>query len=142
MAGRAVFGVINLGDELNPEIIMIQDSDKRPPAMWKLPGGRCESEESIELALRREVEEEIGVALRPGQRILSETIEGRTSSHVFEAWTVLSNGLIRDQLRSGNEVKQIEVVTVDDFNRLKSESRILPHHQAAIEEYFLRFCIV
>jgi len=71
-----------------PEILLIQR--KAPPfkAMWALPGGFMEMEETLEEAARRELQEETGI--RAGDLIRFDTYDkpgrdprGRTITQVF-----------------------------------------------------------
>lgn len=54
---------------------------------WEFPGGKCEPGETHEDCLRREIEEELGVAARVGRKVfeVSHAYPGRTVElHFFE----------------------------------------------------------
>jgi 8-oxo-dGTP pyrophosphatase MutT (NUDIX family) len=59
--------------------------DHRNETIWELPGGRINVDESIEMALKREVLEELGVAVTIKDLIYSEQIihTGDGSPHLF-----------------------------------------------------------
>lgn len=57
---------VAVGILINPEGMMLMTT--RPPGKvyadhWEFPGGKLEAEESVEQALRRELQEEIGVTI-------------------------------------------------------------------------------
>jgi len=49
----------------NDEILITQRPDRVHLArLWEFPGGKVEDDESFEVALRREIEEELGIKIR------------------------------------------------------------------------------
>ncbi len=71
------------------------------PGLWEFPGGRVEAGESDEVALRREVQERLGVSVR---------VEGRIASrrHDYERYSVDLN-LYEAHLEPGEQPKAARV---------------------------------
>jgi A/G-specific adenine glycosylase len=62
--------VIRKGGGLVPKLLIAQ----RPPdgmlgGLWEFPGGKCHAGETLEDCLRREIEEELGIKIKVGERI-------------------------------------------------------------------------
>src|SRR5688572_24640425 len=55
---QVVAAVVSRGDEF---LVCRRGPDKRYPGLWEFPGGKCEPGESISIAVRRELCEELGV---------------------------------------------------------------------------------
>ena len=55
---QVVAAVVSRGDEF---LVCRRGPDKRYPGLWEFPGGKCELGESIGIAARRELREELGV---------------------------------------------------------------------------------
>jgi len=55
------------------EVLMVRDSGK-DSAMWDLPGGKINVDESIEAGLRREIKEELGIDINVDSLICSEQV--------------------------------------------------------------------
>lgn len=61
MAGyriRVVAALVSRGDEL---LVCQRPLDKRHGGLWEFPGGKCEGKETLAAAVRRELNEELGV---------------------------------------------------------------------------------
>ena len=65
-----VAGIILKEDEV---FIALRLADKHQGGFWEFPGGKVESGESFELALKRELQEEVGITLGSCQHF--ETLE-------------------------------------------------------------------
>jgi len=55
--------------------------------LWEFPGGKKETDEGLEECIIREIREELGVHIKPGERLLSVTHEYASKIvelHVFE----------------------------------------------------------
>lgn len=118
---------------LEGDILLIQDRHE-PPPMWKLPGGKVELGESPEIALYRELNEEIGIIVLPvdDKDIVSEE---KIGDHVFRVY--------RARYYSGkfklcsDEINRVEAFSIDGVRQLLSHSRILPKHATALQKYFI-----
>jgi A/G-specific adenine glycosylase len=59
--------------------------------LWEFPGGKVEAGESLEDCLRREIQEELGVRIRVGERLTvvrHAYTHFRITLHAFHAWIV------------------------------------------------------
>lgn len=84
---RGVLGIIRDAGRL----LMIQRSKfVRVPLAWCFPGGTIEPGESQEIALVREMQEELSLDVAPGKRLMTQTKhEGRLILYCWSA-TILS----------------------------------------------------
>ncbi len=55
---QVVAAVVSRGDEF---LVCRRSPDRRHAGLWEFPGGKCEPGESISIAARRELREELGV---------------------------------------------------------------------------------
>ena len=71
-------------------MLLIQRSDAvKAPLTWCFPGGHIEPGESQEAALVREMREELGVEVRPGEYLLTQTKHaGQLVLHCWSATIV------------------------------------------------------
>lgn len=131
--GFAVFAIM----EGLPEgkILLIHDKDKPAPAMWKLPGGKAEDGEWPELALIRELNEELKINVMPPSD-KDVVFEKDLGNHVFKVYKVeYYNG----KIGAGEEVEWLKLFSVAEVKEMISENKILPKHAAALNAYFYQF---
>ncbi len=77
-----ILGLIRRGDRL----LLIQRSEAvKAPLTWCFPGGHIEPGESQAEALVREMREELGVEVRPGEYLLTQTKHG--GQLVLHCWS-------------------------------------------------------
>jgi len=57
---QVVAAVVSRGNDL---LVCRRSRDKRYAGLWEFPGGKCEPGESIGVAVRRELREELGVSV-------------------------------------------------------------------------------
>ncbi len=128
--GMAVFAIINgLPEE---KIILVHDKHKPPPPMWKLPGGKVEPWESPEIALYRELNEEIGINILPltDKDVIFEKDLG---THIFRVYKVIyHSGQITPYQE---EIERLNLFSEKDIRQMLLDKKILPKHGAAITEY-------
>ena len=80
---RGVIGILNRGDEY----LMIRRAEGvAKPGCWCFPGGHVERGETPRQAVGRELYEELGIHVRPTQRLGSLRV--LDSRHILVAWRV------------------------------------------------------
>ncbi|MBK8269767.1 MAG: NUDIX domain-containing protein [Planctomycetes bacterium] len=111
-----VVGVIRRNDRL----LVIQRSEfVRAPLAWCFPGGEIEEGESQEIALIREMREELNADVLPGKLLTTQTKHGGRLILYFWSATLV-NG---EPNANPKEVACIEWLTPDE---LRSKEGILP----------------
>ena len=127
--GFAVFGIIEgLPDGKIP---LIHDKDKPAPAMWKLPGGKAEDGEYPELALIRELAEEIKINVIPpsDKDIIFEKDLG---NHIFKVFKVR---YYSGEICVGEEVEWIKLFSIEEVLAMIIGNQILPKHAQALTKH-------
>ncbi|MGO9232483.1 MAG: NUDIX hydrolase [Bryobacteraceae bacterium] len=118
-------------------ILMAQRGKQPMKGWWSLPGGAVEAGESLDAAVRREVREETGLAVKPVK--VFEVFERilRDASGAPEYHYVLIDYICRvtgGDLRAGDDVCRVEWVRLRDLPELEITDGTL----AVIEGAFLK----
>ena len=113
---RGIIGIISRGDKL---LVIQRSKHVRAPLTWCFPGGEIEPGESYAEALVREMREEIGVEVEPGEHVTTQTKhDGRL---ILYCWTAeIVSG---DPTPNPREVAQIVWMTPDE---IRVKEGILP----------------
>jgi len=98
--------------------------------LWECPGGKVEPAESERDALVRELDEELGIAVRVGDRVGPEFDIGE--GYVLHAYLVewisgIPSPTVHDALR------WVRADEVDDLAWLPSDAPLIPHLRAALD---------
>jgi len=114
--------------EINGKIVLIKR--KNPPFGWAIPGGFVEEGETVEEAVRREMDEETNLSLRNLEQFHvysdpSRDPRGHTVSVVF---TAKGGGIAKAK----DDAKELTLFTEDDL-----PGNISFDHKKIISDYFL-----
>ena len=99
-------------------LISLRADEAHQGGLWEFPGGKVEPGESVELALSREFEEELGICVHSCTPFIQISHDYEDKSVLLDVWNVQSfSGVPR-----GREGQQIEwraqsALCVDDFPR-------------------------
>lgn len=118
-------------------VLMAQRGKQPMKGAWSLPGGAVEVGESLDAAIRREVREETGLAVKPVK--VFEVFERilRDAAGVPEYHYVLIDYLCRvtgGALRAGDDASHVEWVRVRDLPRLEMTEGTLDVIERAFQE--------
>ncbi|HTO70906.1 MAG TPA: CoA pyrophosphatase [Myxococcota bacterium] len=116
---RAAVAVTLIGDADSRACFLITRRSSRlrdHPGQWALPGGRCDAGETAEESARRELREELGLALAPGDA-LGRLDDFPTRSGFAITPVVFWGGAAPALVPSPAEVEAVYVVPVDELDR-------------------------
>lgn len=93
--------------------------------LWELPGGRVEADESIMDALVRECDEELGVAVRPGERF-GPPVWLRADLVLLTVTAVLVPGGPQPVAREHTALRWLGINELDVVSWLPADLALLP----------------
>ena len=115
-----------------PFVLMIRRGPSGPdPGYWAPPSGKVEPGERQEVAVIREVKEEVGVTIRPVRKVWESISAG--GIHTLHWW--LANAEDHDLRPDRREVSDARWVTVQEIATLKPT---FPGDRHFFEEVFQR----
>lgn len=114
------------------QLLLVQQKKKVAYGLWSYPGGRVEANESLEQAIIREAQEELGLELidpKPFKIYRIETTEGSLEINSF-------TGDIRGDIKlKTDELLAYRWFTLDDLRVSKSELRGEVVFQQAVDAF-------
>ncbi len=117
----------NLGVELwnfyDKKLLLTQRaSNKSHPGEWEVPGGCCQTMETSDDTINREIMEEIGYKLNNNYNLIGSSLY---KHHYVDLYKSNIDINLRDCILQDNEVSGIMYVTKDEFLKLHSEDKIV-----------------
>lgn len=128
MKDSVVFGIIEVPGE-EERLILIADNDKPAPRFYKFPGGRARSWESPEIALFREIVEEVGINIDKNPTEIIR-IDKRNHEVIFFYGKYYSG-----EIRAGQEVAEILLSTPAEIQAMVEKGQVLRSHAEAFGKY-------
>lgn len=120
---RVVAGIIKKSDKIL--IVQRLSTCKREPDKWEFPGGKIEKEETPEIALSREIKEELGLGVEVGE-LFGGTVKDYGKEQIFIFYyfvKITKNKKIR--LNGCQNFKWVKLDDTGKFDFADADKRIL-----------------
>jgi 8-oxo-dGTP diphosphatase len=103
-------------------LVLIKRRNEPGAGLWSLPGGRIEAGETDEQALVREILEETGLSVTPGQLLGTVQRPARDGAvaDIRDYLAVVTGG----SLRAGDDAADARWVTKDEMLRMQDAGRL------------------
>jgi 8-oxo-dGTP diphosphatase len=88
------------------------------PNMYTFPGGKVEGNDSIEETLVKEVEEEIGLILKPGKILLKDKTFIRPDDQTAKVWSYLCEVVSDLPIKLSSDFTDYKWVNLDELKKL------------------------
>lgn len=126
--GTIIFSAIEGFPGQGDKIALVHDKDKPEPILWKLPGGTVRKGESIDVALYRELSEEINTIVAP---LNSEDVPfvKQLKGHRFIAVKATYHS---GESRPQEDVEKLIYRTKDQIRGMIQRRQIVPTHAEAL----------
>lgn len=115
MGNKAIH--VAAGVILNPDgkvLIAKRPDDVHQGGLWEFPGGKLESDEPVEVALKRELQEELGVDIQDAHPLIRIHHDYPDKSVLLDVWKITAfTGYAH-----GKEGQPIKWVAVEELNQL------------------------
>ncbi len=88
--------IVKAGVKKDDKVLWVQEKKEIAKHLWNMPGGKVEDGEDLETALRREIDEELGLGVKSLRRVKTHRLEdehGKIAIVLYE--TELSDGEIK-----------------------------------------------
>ena len=81
----AVGVITNQRDEV---LIALRHADSHQGGLWEFPGGKLEPGEDVQTALRRELSEELDIAVEPDRELIQVTFDYPEKTVLLDVWMI------------------------------------------------------
>lgn len=121
-------GVVTDAEDI---LISRRPEDSMLGGLWEFPGGKQEDGESIEEALRRELDEELGIAVSVGEKIETVPHEySHLSINLHAYWCTIASG--EPSSEEGQKWRWVGVENLDEYAFPKANKTILERVQESM----------
>ena len=125
--GNGPFSTVDAIIEINGGVVLIKRSN--PPFGWALPGGFVDYNESLEDAVRREMQEETNLELEELRQFHTYSAPGRDPRFHTICTVFLARG--KGKPKSGDDAASLEIVKLDEVEKLDFAF----DHKKILEDY-------
>ena len=101
-------------DECGRVLISRRHANSHQGGLWEFPGGKVESGENVDVALRRELQEELGITIGAVQALLEISHDYVDKQVLLDVWQVL-NFSGRAEGREGQPLLWVPVLELSDY---------------------------
>ncbi len=97
--------------------------------LWEFPGGKCEAGETMVECLQRELQEELGIAVKIGERVekITHRYQEKTVTLFFFRCDLVSGEL---RGREGQAVAWVRAGELENYNFPEADARLLERLKA------------
>jgi ADP-ribose pyrophosphatase YjhB (NUDIX family) len=126
-----VFGIIEMPGKGKKEkkVVLIADSDKPAPRFYKFPGGRVRANENAEIALFREIVEEVGINIDKNVTQVA-TMDKKSHKIIFFCCKYYCG-----KIKPGQEVAEVLLLSQAEIQKMITDGKVLPNHAEAFRKY-------
>lgn len=104
----SVGGIVKKGKQ----VLLVQRAEDPGKGMWTIPGGFAEQDETIAVAIQREIKEEAGISTRVGAITMLAELPGANWHDIYVVFTLdYLSGKLKQQRE---EVRALKFCTVDE----------------------------
>lgn len=115
----------------NKVLIALRDPHAHQGGLWEFPGGKVEARENVELALVRELYEELGLVAEEFKPLMEIIYDYPDKSVRLDVWWVQAfSG--EPEGREGQPIKWVDVDQLTDFSFPEANQAIIEAIQAAV----------
>ena len=140
----AVGAIVTHGEQ----ILLIQRGHPPGEGLWTIPGGRVEVDETLPEAVRREIQEECGIAVEPGQpaimldRLLHDATGTLTAHYlIVDFWATVA-GSERPTVAASSDARAAGWFTMAEIRQLPTTLNLLSYLEEALRRRNNGGCLV
>lgn len=117
VAGRRVACAGAVVSRADGRILVVRRGQAPSAGLWSIPGGRVDANETLEVAARREVQEETGLDVVVGALIGEVELPHGADTYLVSDFAATVDG-DPDELRAGDDASDARWVTYDEIQSL------------------------
>ncbi|HEX5416064.1 MAG TPA: NUDIX hydrolase [Chloroflexota bacterium] len=140
----AVGAIVTHGEQ----ILLIQRGHPPGEGRWTIPGGRVEVDEALPEAVRREIQEECGIVVEPGQpaimldRLLRDERGALVAHYLIVDFWATAVGPERPTVAASSDARAAGWFTMEEIRRLPTTLNLLSYLEEAFRRRDTGGCLV